>query len=57
MKQTQKLPPIIGEAVNDLAKKYSESPHTTNAGRILRIFARVVPLDTLLKIINHKASF
>jgi len=50
------IPPIVNQALNELTKKYSESTATTNAGRILRFIARVVPLDVLLKIIVHKAK-
>lgn len=56
MKETQKLPPVVGQVVDELAKKYSESPATTNAGRVLRFFARFVTLDTLLKLVVHKAK-
>jgi len=56
MKESQKLPPIIGKVVDELAKKYSESPATTNAGRILRFVARFVTLDTLIKLVAHKAK-
>ncbi len=55
MKNNQ-VPPIINDAVNELAKKYSESKATTNAGRVLRFVARFVTLDTLLKLISHKSS-
>lgn len=50
------VPPIIDQAVNELAKKYSESPATTNAGRVLRFVARFVTLDVLLKLITHKKT-
>lgn len=52
----KQLPKEINNVVNDLAKKYSESPATTNAGVVLRFFARHVTLDTLLKLIAHKAK-
>lgn len=48
------LPPVVGNALNNLQQKYAESPATTNAGRILRTVARFVPLDLLLKILVHK---
>lgn len=50
----KQLPPIIGDALNELTKKYSESPSTTNAGRVLRFIARIVPLGTLIKMVVHK---
>lgn len=49
-----RLPREIKDAVNDVSKKYSESPATTNAGVVLRIFARFVTIDTLLKLLSHK---
>lgn len=55
MKNTS-LPPIVGQVVEELARKYSESPYTTNAGRTLRFFARFVTLDTLVKLVAHKAK-
>jgi hypothetical protein len=51
---TTQLPPVIGQAVNELTRKYSESPATTNAGRVLRFFARFVTVDDLLKLLTHK---
>lgn len=56
MTQDQKIPQPIKNAVDELAKKYSESPATTNAGRILRFIARFVTVDTLLKIIAYKSK-
>lgn len=50
----QQLPPVIGQAVNELTRKYSESPATTNAGRVLRFLARFVTVDMVLKILTHK---
>lgn len=55
MKKNQ-IPPIINDIVDELAKKYSESKATTNAGRVLRFLSRFVTLDMLLKIIAHKKS-
>lgn len=48
------LPPAVGNALNELQRKYADSPATTNAGIVLRTIARFVPLDLLLKIIVHK---
>lgn len=50
------IPSEIKDATNELAKKYSESPATTNAGRVLRFFARFITLDTILKLVAHKAT-
>ena len=54
MKESQKLPTGVGEALDELTKRYSESPATTNAGRVLRFIAKVIPLGTLLKLVVHK---
>lgn len=54
MKESQKLPPVVGAVVDELTKKYSESPATTNAGRVLRFLARFVTLDMLVKMVAHK---
>ena len=54
MKKEDKIPPIIGAVVDDLAKKYSESPATTNAGRVLRFISKFVTLDLLLKMVVAK---
>lgn len=50
----QDLPPIVEGALSNLQQKYADSPATTNAGRVLRAFARFVPLSLLLKILVHK---
>lgn len=54
MKESKKLPTVIGQAVDEMTKKYSESPATTNAGRVLRFVARFVTLDMLIKLVVHK---
>lgn len=50
----QQLPPVIGQAISELTRKYSESKATTNAGRVLRFVSRFVTIDMLLKLITHK---
>lgn len=50
----KQLPPVIGQAVNELTKKYSESEATTGAGRILRFLARFFTVDDVLKMLSHK---
>lgn len=54
MTRDQKLPQPIKNAVDELAKKYSESEATTNAGRVLRFIARFVTVDLLLKLLASK---
>jgi hypothetical protein len=48
------LPPIIEMALNEAAKKYSESPATTNAGRVLRFLSRFITVDTVVKLFAYK---
>lgn len=50
----QHLPLEIEQVGNELARKYSNSPATTNAGRVLRFVARFVTVDMLYKLIAHK---
>lgn len=50
----QQLPPVVSTALNELQRKYSESPATTNAGRVLRFVSRFVTVDMLLKLIVAK---
>jgi len=46
----------INNVLQEAATKYSQSPATTNAGRWLRFIARIVPVETVVKIFAHKLS-
>lgn len=46
----------IQEALNEVAKKYSESPSTTNAGFFLRLICKFVSPSTIIKMFAHKLS-
>lgn len=48
------IPQPIQDAFQQAATKYSLSPATTDAGRVLRFIARVIPVQTLMKLIAHK---
>lgn len=50
----KKIPPEIINGFQEAATQYSKSPATTNAGRVLRFFARLVPVDVLYKLIATK---
>lgn len=50
----KEIPPIIKNALNKAAQEYSQSPATTNAGLILRLFARFVTVETVVKLFSHK---
>ena len=48
------IPQPIQDAFQKAATQYSQSPATTNAGRVLRFIAKVVPVQTLFKLLAHK---
>jgi hypothetical protein len=48
------IPQEIKTGLDVVVKQYSDSPATTNGGRILRFFAKFVSVDTLLKLLVHK---
>jgi len=50
------IPKEILDNLNDVAKKYSESKSTTNAGRILRFLASIIPPSIIIKLFAHKLS-
>lgn len=53
MKKEIKIPAELNSAANELAKKYYESEATTNGGVILRLLARFITLDTVLKVLAN----
>lgn len=50
------IPTEIKNELQAVAKKYSESKATTNAGRFLRFIARIIPVETVIKIFAQKLS-
>ena len=50
----KEIPKEILNGFQEVATKYSRSSATTNAGRILRFVARLVPVSVLFKLIAHK---
>lgn len=50
------IPKDIQNTLNVAANAYSQSPATTNAGRILRFIARILPPTTIIKLFAHKLS-
>lgn len=50
------LPDYVLPHVKALAKNYSESPATTNAGAVLRFIVRFFPIDLLAKMLTEKAK-
>ena len=53
-KMKKEMPDEIKDVLNFAAEKYSNSKATTNAGRILRLFARFITVDTVIKLFAHK---
>lgn len=47
---------MINNELNRVAKIYSESKATTNAGRVLRFIARFVKAETIIKLFAHKLT-
>lgn len=47
---------LIESALNAVAQRYSDSPATTNAGRVLRLFARFISPEDVIKLFAHKLS-
>lgn len=47
---------LIENALNAVAQRYSDSPATTNAGRVLRFFARFIKAEDVIKLFAHKLS-
>ena len=47
---------LIENLLTNAATKYSQSPATTNAGRILRFIAKIVPVGVVVKLFAHKLS-
>ena len=50
----KEIPEEIKDVLNFAAEKYSNSKATTNAGRILRLFARFITVDTVIKLFAYK---
>jgi predicted transcriptional regulator len=50
------IPKEIKDALDSVAKDYSRSKATTNAGAVLRFFARFLSVDTVIKLFAHKVN-
>ena len=46
----------LTKTVSKALKQYSKSTATTNAGRILRFIANILPLETIIEIAAHKVA-
>lgn len=47
---------LIYDALKEVAKKYTESPATTNAGVVLRTIVRFLPVGLIVKLFAAKLS-
>ena len=47
---------LIDIALKEVAKKYTESPATTNAGVVLRAIVRFLPVSLIVKLFAAKLS-
>jgi hypothetical protein len=47
---------LITIVLENAAKKYTESPATSNAGFFLRFLAKVTPWKVIVKMFAHKLS-
>ena len=52
----QEIPPVVKAVLDNAAKTYSESKATTNAGVVLRFFAKFISVDMVVKIFAHKVK-
>jgi len=50
----KKIPDPIKDVLQDAATTYANSKATTNAGRWLRFLAKIIPVDTVIKIFSHQ---
>lgn len=47
---------LIDIALKEVAKKYTDSPATTNAGIVLRTIVRFLPVSLIVKLFAAKLS-
>lgn len=50
----KEIPKELIAAMNGVAKKYSESKSTTNAGSVLRFLSRFITAENVIKLFSHK---
>jgi hypothetical protein len=50
----KQIPQEIKDGLDQVAKQYSESTATTNAGRVLRFICRFIKPSTIAKMVAHK---
>lgn len=52
----KQIPEEIQNALDKVAKDYSQSPATTNAGRVLRFICKFIKPTIIVKMFAHKLS-
>ncbi len=48
------IPPEILDGFQEVANKYTNSPATTNAGRVLRFLVKILPVKFVAQIFSEK---
>jgi len=43
----------IQEGFQKVSTDYANSPYTTNAGFVLRLFAKIIPVKVAIKLVSH----
>ena len=46
----------VKDATVNLVTKYTNSPYTTNAGKITRFIAKFIPIDFVIKLLQAKIN-
>lgn len=47
---------LIDSILANAATKYSQSPYTSNCGKILRVIVSLIPTHIIVKMFAHKLS-
>lgn len=50
----KETPDSLKNGLQEVATAYSNSKATTNAGRILRFMAKIIPVNVVLQLFAHK---
>jgi len=49
----KEIPKEISDSLQKAATDYSKSPATTDAGIVLRVIAKIIPVSTVIKLFAH----
>ncbi len=52
----KEIPTDIKYLMQEVANKYANSPATTNAGTVLRLIAKFIPISMVIKLFAHKLN-